>query len=380
VWRTPVAGCVMQHVEMDTKNVAQQAIEGKAGLYSQRRSSFSSIRSPMKALRRLSISSQISTSSDTDLISAGSERRRSTLQKIRPSERPKHDLDRQPSKASSEDPTEYSSTRPTTPSPAGSVKSSISGDAVVVVKSGALQEESSLLRTKKAHLVLTQSALHKFRSRQAAIERFPQVSMPANSVEALTPVDSTTSLKDLSAGIEVQVPLENVVAVFRGEGLRPSFGIEIWWKGSGQSCSFASMELNFTHPGDRDDWLKAIHYTIKQRSRDTSEGRTTSDVESNLIQMLETKYPQHRTHLEIFPIVPRRPYTRLRSNSGEWKKKWREGSAFYLVFSKNVCMLVQFAASTNSQKAMPSIKRFGLVTLAKVNASMADQRFDLMFR
>ncbi|KAI1854739.1 hypothetical protein JX266_000857 [Neoarthrinium moseri] len=339
----------------------------------------------MRALRSLSISSQtsqLSNASDTDLASPLSERRRSTLRKLNPYGKGKEDLVRRPSKASSEDYNECTSnsTRPTTPSGSGSQGTSISGDASTILKSGPLQEETSLLKNKREYVVLTPVGLYKFKNRSAATEQFPQVSVPTSAIEALSPVNSVASFKDLGAGAEVHIPLEKVVSVFRDEGTKPCFGIEVWWKDSSPASAFTSIELNFALPGDRDDWLKEIQHAVKQRMRVTLEERTPSDVEIDLVQILEAKYPQQGAHLDIFPVVPRRPYTRLMVNSGEVKRGWREGSSFYLAFSKNTCLLAQFTRSPSGQRINPSIVQFGLAALSKVSASRNDERFDLIFR
>ncbi|KAI0128389.1 hypothetical protein BJ170DRAFT_682184 [Xylariales sp. AK1849] len=365
---------------MEPKNAARQIIDGKGSSRTQRRASFSPMRAPIRALRSLSIGSTISNASDTDILSPFSERRRSTLRKTKPPEVVKQDLARQPSKTSSEDYTEWTSLS-TTPSGSGSQGTSISGEAVGVVKSGALHPETAILKTKTEYLVLTHVALKKFKSRLAAVEQFPQVSIPSNAVEALSPVGATASSKDFAPGAELNVPLERVVAVFKDEGTKPCFGLEIWWKDADIGSSFASVELNFTLPSDRDEWLKQIQVTVKKRARVFSEDVMVSDVEMDLLQILEAKYPhQENTHLDIFPVVPRRPYSRLRSNSGEVRKGWREGSSFYLAFSKNVCVLAQFTKSPTGQRVNPNLVQFGLVTLSKVNASLNDERFTLTFR
>jgi hypothetical protein len=372
---------------MEPKNAAQEIIDGKGALRTQRRLSFSPIRSPInRAFRTLSIGSlgsQLSNASDTEIVSPNSARRRSTLRKLRPTDIFKQDLARQPSKASSDDYTEWTSmsTRPTSASGTGSQGTSISSDLGTVIKSGPLQEEPSILKTtKKEYLVLTHMALMKFKSRLAAMEHFPQVSTPTSAVEALTPVGSISSFKEFDIEAEVHIPLEKVVAVFRDEGTKPSFGLEVWWRDP-HGISFANIELDFTLPGERNDWLKQIEHTIKQRTRAVSEERIPSNVEVDLAHILEAKYPhQKNTHLDVFPVVPRRPYSRLRSNSGEVRRGWRDGSSFYLAFSKNVCLLAQFTKSPTGQRVNPNLVQFGLVTLSKVNARLDDERFDLIFR
>ncbi|KAK8124472.1 RNI-like protein [Apiospora kogelbergensis] len=371
------------------KNAAQEIIDGKGSgskALNQRRSSFSPIRSPLRALRTLSISSQLSnaSSSDSALVTPTYERKHSTLRKSHahasepsPSSstasypRQAQELARAHSKASSQDYTERGSvsTRPTSPSGSCSQGTSISGDFVGVLKAGALHAESSLLKTKKEFLVLTPSLLMKFKSRGAALDQFPQLS------------DYAAAAGNRQLGAELQIPLEMVVSAFKDEGTKPCFGVEVWWKDNVDGSTFTSIELDFNLPEERDDWLKHIRLAVKQRARSLLEDRTPSDVEADFAQILAAQSPQQsNTRPEIFPVIPRRPYTRATSTSGEVKKGWRDNSSFYLALCKNVCMLAQFSKSPTGQRVNPNIVRFGLVTLSKVNAHLGDERFDLIFR
>lgn len=369
---------------------------GDSGLISRRisaRSSFAPIKSSIKALRTLSISSAMSNSSGhggaPELKSPRSWLRSSmrknsiSISMAGAENKPGAGADlRRASKTSSDDYTEEgrasTSTRPTTPSAAGSPGTSVSGDALTVVKSGPLQGETALLtKTKKEYLVLTPVSLMKFKTRQAATEHFPQL---AASTPA-TPVDLKDTGPSGPSGADVQVPLEKVVAVFKDEGTKPSFGIEVWCKDDVNESTFTSLELGLELPDDRDDWIRQIQYAVKYRTRIVSEERAPGNIEVEFAQLVEVKHPHLRNaHLDIFPVIPRRPYTRLRGNAGEVRRGWREGSSFYLAFSRNVCLLAQFSKSATGQKVNPSVVQFGLVTLSKVNASLNDERFDLIFR
>ncbi|KAI1376699.1 RNI-like protein [Hypoxylon crocopeplum] len=364
---------------MDPRPIPQRIADGREFPKSQRRSSFSA----MKALRlrSLSISSQISSSSETDLPSPIMGRRR-TLTKNRTFETLKEDLIRKPSKSSTDDNTERASvsTGPTSPSGTGSQCTSIFGDYFVIIKSGPLQPETSILKSKKEFLVLTPLALVKFRSRSAAVERFPQISAQNGAVNVLSPIDSASSLKDCGASGELHIPLEKIVSAFNDEGTRPSFGIEVWWSDS-NGAVFTCLHLDFSLPDDRDEWLKQIRHAIKIRAKSSSEDTTPSDIERELKQLLEAKQTQYNdSQVEIYPVIPRRPFTRSRANSGEVRKGWRDHSSFYVAFTKNFCVLAQFTKPSTGQRVNPNLVYFGLVTLSKVNVVLNDERFDLVFR
>ncbi|CAJ2510019.1 Uu.00g059190.m01.CDS01 [Anthostomella pinea] len=369
---------------MEPQNAAQSIYEGMDPQKSQRRASFS----PIKAIRSLSISSQMSqlsttSTSETELSSGGSTRKRKLL-KTRPSDLfRKDDLMRRPSKASTVDTADYESisTRPTSPSLTGSQGTSISGDFTTPIKFGALQPETTLLKTKKEFLVLTPIALLRFKTRIAAAEQFPQISPTDNFAGGLSPIESQGSSRGFGIGAESCVPLEKVVSAFKDEGTRPSFGIEVWWRSSDAASTFACVQLDFSLPRERDDWLKAIQRAVKSRGRAFMDDRTPADIELDFRLILQAKHrDQKDAQIDIYPVVPRRPYTRLGGSSGEVRKNWRDASSFYLAFTKNSLLLAQFSKSSTGQKVNPSLVQFGLVTLSRVNTNMNDDRFDLIFR
>ncbi|KAI1074665.1 RNI-like protein [Whalleya microplaca] len=357
---------------MERKKSSQPLADGREAPISQsRRPSFS----PMKALRTLSINSQLSSSSETELPSPVTGRRR-VLRRPHPSGTLREGLGRKPSKSSAEDNTERASTstRPTSPSCTGSLATSISGD-FVIIKSGPLQPETSILKSKKGYLVLTSAALAKYKSRLAAVEQHPQISVLNSDVDTLTPAQSVSSSKDSSAGADTYVPLERVVSVFKDEGTRPSFGIEVWWSDP-KSAAFACVQLDFGLPDERDDWLKQIRHAIRLRARSFVDDRALTDIELDLKETLEAKQSQSKdASIDVYPVIPRRPYA-----SGEAKKGWRENSSFYLAFNKNFCIVAQYSKTSNGRQVNPSLIQFGLVTLAKVNVIISDERFDLVFR
>ncbi|KAI1755387.1 RNI-like protein [Xylaria castorea] len=357
---------------MDPMNAAQQILPEK----SQRRASFS----PMKALRSLSISSQISQlsigSDYSDVSNAGVQRR--TLRKSATSEAlKKGSLIRKDSKSSTEGSVgrDSTSTQPTTPSII-SRSTSLYGDAGPVIKSGALQPEPSILKPKREYLVLTPSALFKFRSRAAAEQQFPNIFTAEQGLSPLSPVESHTSLKDLSNKAETSVPLEKVVSVFKDEGTRPSFGLEIWWKGSNTTHALTSLEIDFRLPDERDDWLKQIRQAVRARAKAVGEERAPSEIEACFAPILGAGHERDGP-IDIYPVVPRRPYLR---STVELKKNWRESSSFYLVFSKYSLLLAHFPAPSNGQKVTSNLARFGFVTLSRVRVNAMDERFDLVFR
>ncbi|GAP86444.2 putative leucine rich repeat protein [Rosellinia necatrix] len=350
---------------MDSINAAQQLLPEK----SRRRASFS----PMRAIRSLSIGSQISHSSigpDGDL--SGARVRRKTLVKSAPPGALHESLARKDSKSSTEGSVgrDSISTQPTTPS-ITSQTASLHGDTSTVIKSGPLQPEPSILKPKKEYLLLTPSTLFKFKNRGAAEQQFSAISLPEQGLSPLTSVESHASLKDHPSNAEISVPLEKVVSVFKGEGTRPSFSLEIWWKCSKAAHVFTSLELDFCLPDERDDWLRQIRQAIKARAKAVGEELAPPEIEAGFTPALKAGFMTDDS-VEIYPVIPRRPYT---APASEPKKNWRELSSFYLAFSKYSLILAHFPACTK-----PSLVQFGLVNVSRVRMNVNDERFDLVFR
>ena len=361
-------------LSIDSKN-------SRDSLKKERRASFLTT----KALRSLSISSQVSSSSETEPpASPTGHRRRGLLRKARLPGSRKADLARHPSKSSAEDDWASVSTRPTTPSGTGSRGTSISGDHLSVIKSGPLQPEVSILKSKKEHyLVLTHSALFKFKSRAAAVEHFPQLASPtglSGRPSSIGPLTSSKDSKGLTSSSEAHIPLERIISVFQDEGTRPCFGIELWWRDPNEMAAFSRLELDFGLPEERDDWLKQIRHATRLRCKVTTDERAPPDVESAFKQIVEAKQGQKESQLDIYPVIPRRAYATIKTHSSEAKKHWRDGSSFYLAFSKNFCFLAQFTKASSGQSLKQTLVQFGLASLSKANASLNDERFDLIFR
>ncbi|KAI0480641.1 RNI-like protein [Xylariaceae sp. FL0804] len=367
---------------MESRLPPLQVPEGRGLQKAQRRASFS----PIKAIRSLSISSQVShlsLASESDVSSSGASRRR-TLRKSHRTSFMKDDLIRKPSRSSAADDAadhDYTSTRPTTPSGTGSQGTSVSGDFTAAIKSGALQPETSILKPKKEYLVLSALALVKFKSKTAAAEYYPHITSSDHTVRALSPIESPTFPRSLAHGAEAYIPLEKIVTAFNDEGTRPSFGIEVWWRSSDEPSSFSCLQLDFRLPDERDDWLKQIQRATKSRAKSGLDERAPQDIELDLKLILEAKHKQQKDmQVDIYPVIPRRPYTRLGTSSAEFKKTWRDASSFYLAFGKYSLLLAQFSRSPTGRKVNPSLVPFGLVTLVGAQTNMNDERFDLVFR
>ncbi|KAI1432040.1 RNI-like protein [Xylaria sp. CBS 124048] len=356
----------------------------------QRRASFS----PMRAIRSLSISShsisshsigsqpsQSPISPSCDVPKDGPQRR-TWRKSMPPGALRVENLIRKDSKSSNECSTrrDSTSTRLTTPSMT-SRRTSFHDDNSLVIKSGHLHPESSILKSKKEYLVLTPSALFKFKSYAIAKQQFPMINAPehAGGLEFRTESHSSLrSLASLASSVEISVPLEKVVSVFKDDATGSSSGIEIWWKSSDATQSFVSLGLDFGLPDERDDWLQKTRQAVGVREGEIGGERVPPEIEFDFTLTLRTKHRHMRpTPIEIYPVIPRSPYTGL---SGEHKKNWRESSSFYLAFSKYSLFLAQFSRSPNGQKLNPTLTHFGLVNFSRIRASANDERFTLIFR
>ncbi|KAI1824776.1 RNI-like protein [Xylaria intraflava] len=357
---------------MEPANAAQEILPKKL----QRRASFS----PIKVIRSLSIGSQVSHSPIGSSSDASNDcpPRRTWRKSMPPGALKVENLIRKDSKSSNECSTrrDSTSTRLTTPSMT-SRRTSFYDEVGLVIKSGPLHPEPSILKSKKEYLVLTSSALFKFKSYSVAKEQFPIIHGSEHGAGSESHIEHPTSLRNLSSSAEITVPLENVVSVFRDEATGSLFGLEIWWKSS-TTHAFVSLGLDFHLADERDDWLRNIRQAVVAREGEIGEERIPPEIEFDFTMTLRTKHKHMRpTPIDIYPVVPRGPYT---GHSTDIKKNWRESKSFYLAFSKCSLFLAQFSRSPNGQKLNPSLTHFGLVNFSRVHANANDERFNLIFR
>ncbi|VBB86783.1 Putative protein of unknown function [Podospora comata] len=235
----------------------------------------------------------------------------------------------------------------------------------------ALEPDTSLLKTKTPYLVVTTDYLLKMKSRADAVALFPSLAIEGEKAHHGSPPEPALA-----------IPISTVAAAFYSESIKPSFGIEVWWKGFGGQ-SFYRSEFFFSLPREQQKMLESITRVIGIKEQDESgSSNKCDDIKSLMqkIQMMEEPVFANK-ELEIFPVIPR-GHTRKEymPKMEDASKKSQEGSAYYLVIGTYLCYL----AEVQRGKAGSSCKHrtFGLVTLNSVvgDWSFHEERFNISFR
>ena len=236
-----------------------------------------------------------------------------------------------------------------------------------------LESDSTLLKTKTPFIVVTTDYVVKAKSRGDAVALFPGLS------SQLGKQDSHHSHPEP----QLVIPTSSIISVFIAESTRPSFGLEVWWKGQ-SGHSYYRSDFFFNLPKERNEQLHHIIRAMRLNQHDEIDPvRRCADVERLLNKIQEAEEPRFADRrLEIFPVIPR-GYTRKEyiQKFEDATKKPQESSAFYLVIGTYLCYLVEVHKSKIGEPTVRH-KAFGLVTLECLQGdwSLQEERFIMTFR
>ncbi|KAK4190366.1 hypothetical protein QBC35DRAFT_79402 [Podospora australis] len=268
-----------------------------------------------------------------------------------------------------------------------STASSIDWRSQRVEGAGPLESDTTLLKTKTPYLVVTSDYLVKVKSRSDAIALFPCLAMDGERQKA-----SQNPPEPVLA-----IPTSSIISAFPAESTRPSFGIEVWWKGL-TGNSFYRSDFFFNLPKDRNEHLyhiiRAMRVAHEDDDLDMDYGgggdiRRCADVEGLLSRIQDIEEPKFKNRkLEIFPVVPRgQTRKEFIPKAEEATKKPQEGSAFYLVVGMYLCYFVEVHRGSKSSgngggEPTRTYRTFGLVTLESFKGEWTrhEERFIISFR
>ncbi|PBP15375.1 leucine rich repeat domain-containing protein [Diplocarpon rosae] len=253
---------------------------------------------------------------------------------------------------------------------------------------GEVQTTSGMFRKKKEYLVLTDTHLLRFKSQARAHEAFP--SIPATHARSNTSRHPSTasigSLQEVqsihshtSAEHENQVPLRQIVTVYRLEDGRPFFTTEVVWLDE-DSHGVGSLQLMLHDPKDADLWHSSIRGAA-QKSRLLMAEPFSDRIVHYLVMAVEGVDDYDSNHFQIFRVV-RRTSPKPGRSSDDLQKLG--SSVFYLVVGLNKVHLVPPPEFNMPQGRLSSIKSsrssWGIVSLLDLRVTYDDDRFELAFR
>lgn len=266
-----------------------------------------------------------------------------------------------------------------------STSSSVDWRSQHVEGAGPLETDSTILKTKTPYLIVTTDYLVKVKNRSDALALFPCL-----ATEAERQKPSNNNPEPIFA-----IPTSSIISAFPAESTRPSFGIEVWWKGL-TGNSFYRSDFFFNLPKDRNEQLYGIIRAMRvahqddQPEMDTDGSgsiRRCADVEGLLSRIQNIEEPKFANRkLEIFPVVPRgNTRKEFIPKAEDATKKPQESSAFYLVVGMYLCYFVEVqrgASKGGGGELTRTYKTFGLVTLESFKGEWTrhEERFIISFR
>jgi hypothetical protein len=258
-----------------------------------------------------------------------------------------------------------------------SASSSISVDwrSQHVERHAALEADPQQLRNKPGYLVITSDFVVVFKSKADALVTFPKLGN-GDMKGGLTPEP-----------LQV-IPTHMIVAVFRAESSRPSFGIEVWWRCPYPTIAFTSTQFFFQQPIDRREVMHSILDTVKGKTREFPDAsRVSFEIEDCIKRIVKEEEPGYpASEPEIFPVAYRNAcQSDINTKTGDEKtKKSQDCGSYYFVVGINLCYFVEVARASSVQEAPLAVhyQSFGIVTLESFRGEWSphEERFLLKFR
>ncbi|EKD14872.1 uncharacterized protein L3040_003912 [Drepanopeziza brunnea f. sp. 'multigermtubi'] len=275
----------------------------------------------------------------------------------------------------------------TPPETEGQIQAGLSASRTVLFY-GEIQTTSGMFRKKKEYLVLTDTHLLRFKSQVRAHEAFPSIPMPYGRSNG-TRHPSTTSIGSLqevqsinsytSAEHENQIPLKQIVTVYRIEDGRPFFTTEVVWLDE-DSHGVGSVQLMLHDPKDAELWHSSIRGAA-QKARLLMVEPFPERVVHYLATAVEGVDDYDSEHFQIFRVV-RRTTTKPGRSSDDLQKIG--SSVFYLVVGLNRVHLVPPPEYNSPNGRISNVKisrsSLGIVSLLDLRVTHEDDRFELGFR
>jgi hypothetical protein len=260
----------------------------------------------------------------------------------------------------------------------------------VVLHHGEVQTTSGMFRKKKEYLVLTETHLIRFKSQSRASETFPSIP-PAHGRSGSTRHPSTTSVGSLqevqsihshsSAEFDQRIPLCQIVTAYKVEDGKPFFTTEVVYLDE-EFHGVGSIQLILHDPKEADLWHTSIK-AAAQKTRLLMHEPYPQRVIRYLVQILEAADDYDANHFQVFRVVRRVAVPKGgRSSSDDLQKLG--ALVFYMVVGINRLHMIPIPdfSDPSGRLVKPKLNRsiFGLVTLATVNVSFSDDRFEIGFR
>jgi len=238
-----------------------------------------------------------------------------------------------------------------------------------------LEPDFQLLRNKAGYLVVTADYLVVLKSKADAAAAFPLLAGADARPTFVAPEP-----------LQV-IPVDRIVAVFRAESARPSFGIEVVWRCPYPTIASSRAQLFFGLPGERAAQLLCIVDIVKAKSKGLADlSRVDSQVDDAIRRIFADEEPRHHAVTpDVFPVACRKTPTGFPNHKvADKAKRGQEGASHYIAVGINLCFVVEVAKASAVQEGplKLSYQAFGIVTLESFRGEWSphEERFVLKFR
>ena len=249
---------------------------------------------------------------------------------------------------------------------------------------GEVQIAGSMFRKKIQYMVLTNTHLLRFKSRNKAAEVFPEIPASMGRTSSINHLrmssGGSTSESHSGSDPHTSIPLHHIVAVYKLDDGRPYFSIELASYDEYSNSVFTqSMQLHDPH--DSEVWLSSLYNAIAKAKVAKAAPPCQQAVEY-AARCLESEGDYDPNHFSMFTVAQRTSKHGPRSSSDDLGKL--VSSVCYLVIGLHKVHLLPLPrpmkSGSSTSIAEMSTTSHAIVTITAINVQEHDNAFHIAFR
>lgn len=260
-----------------------------------------------------------------------------------------------------------------------------------VLMHGEVQTSAGMFRKKKEYLVLTEAMILRFKSQAKASEVFKSIpgaagrspGMRHGHIPSVGSSSDLQSVSESSGDKDGRISLRQVVAVYRLDDGKPYFAIELCYLDE-ESAQSSATTLQFGNPEERDVWLRCIRRANSEMRLEDPTQISPFNLE-NAARIIERDHDYDPANCAIYKVVQRQSAGKSagRASSDDLTKS--ASAVCFLAIGVHKIHIIQLAKPV-TRSSSPSLApggaqgSYGILTLAAVKLSHADDTFELTFR
>ncbi|KAF2720589.1 hypothetical protein K431DRAFT_226152 [Polychaeton citri CBS 116435] len=254
-----------------------------------------------------------------------------------------------------------------------------------VLHHGEVQTSSGLLRKRKEYVVVTDSALHRFKSQGKASEVFSSIKNPSHRHAQSPSVGSQSDLCSLaeSGDRDGRLPLRQIVSVRSMDDGKSSFAIEMAHLDEDCSNNGSVMNLQFSNLGERDTWSQHLRHAVNEARLRDETYVSPANLEY-VARIMERDGDYDPANCAVFKAVQRHSAKTTGRSSSEDLSKVSSVICFLAIGVHKIHIIqpqkLGSRMSTPSLTSNMSQPSYGILTLTSLKINSQDDSFELTFR